>query len=64
MLSAIDREGTIGVGVSLPEAGMYSIGIPEDCEAEDYEYVMLKDAATGKAAAPSAGCSDPWRTAP
>ena len=29
---------------------MYSIGIPEGCEAEDYEYVMLKDAATGKAA--------------
>ena len=50
LLSAIDREGTIGVGVSLPEAGMYSIGIPEDCEAEDYEYGMLKDAATGKAA--------------
>lgn len=50
LLSAIDREGTIGVGVSLPEAGMYSIGIPEDCEAEDYEYVILKDAATGKAA--------------
>lgn len=50
LLSAIDREGTIGVGVSLPEAGMYSIGIPEDCEAEDYEYVMLKDVATGKAA--------------
>ena len=50
LLSAIDREGTIGVGVSLPEAGMYSIGIPEDCEAEDYEYVMLKDAATGKTA--------------
>ena len=50
LLSAIDREGTIGVGVSLPEAGMYSIGIPEDCEAEAYEYVMLKDAATGKAA--------------
>ena len=50
LLSAIDREGTIGVGVSLPEAGMYSIGIPEGCEAEDYEYVMLKDAATGKAA--------------
>lgn len=50
LLSAIDREGTIGVGVSLPEAGMYSIGIPEDCEAEDYEYVMLKDAAMGKAA--------------
>ena len=50
LLSALDREGTIGVGVSLPEAGMYSIGIPEDCEAEDYEYVMLKDAATGKAA--------------
>ena len=50
LLSAIGREGPGGVGVSLPEAGMYSIGIPEDCEAEDYEYVMLKDAATGKAA--------------
>lgn len=50
LLSAIDREGTIGVGLSLPETGMYSIGIPEDCEAEDYEYVILKDAATGKAA--------------
>ena len=38
------------MGVSLPEAGMYSIGIPEDCEAGDYEYVILKDAVTGKAA--------------
>ena len=42
LLSAIDREGTIGVGVSLPEAGMYSIGIPEDCEAEDYEYPKIR----------------------
>lgn len=50
LLSAIDREDTIGVGLSLLVAGMYSIGILEDCEAEDYEYLVLKDAATGKTA--------------
>ena len=49
LLSAIDKEGTTKVGVSLPEAGNYIVGIPEDIGAEDYEYVVLTDAVANKA---------------
>ncbi len=37
------------IGVSLPETGEYSISIPEDCDASEYETVWLKDKETGKA---------------
>lgn len=49
LLTALDEEGEVNIGVSVPEAGMYVIGVPEGCNADDYEAVLLKDASTGKA---------------
>lgn len=48
MLSAVNKEGEVSVGVSLPEAGMYTFAIPGDCDVEAYETVVLKDNETGK----------------
>ena len=48
LLSAVSREGSVAVGLTLPEAGTYTIGLPEDCAAEGYEAVTLTDAATGR----------------
>lgn len=47
LLSAVNREGTVTAGVSLPEAGMYTFSIPEDCDLTNYEVVLLHDAVTG-----------------
>ena len=49
LLSAVSIEAEQSIGVSLPEAGEYSISIPEDCDASEYETVWLKDKETGKA---------------
>ena len=49
LLSAISIEAEQDIGVSLPETGEYSISIPEDCDASEYETVWLKDKETGKA---------------
>lgn len=49
LLSALDEEGEVKIGVSVPESGMYVMQVPEGCDATDYEAVLLKDAATGKA---------------
>ena len=49
LLSAISIEAEQDIGVSLPETGEYSICIPEDCDASEYETVWLKDKETGKA---------------
>ena len=49
LLSAIDIEGSVQVGFTAAAAGMYSFYIPEACDAEDYETVVLKDKVTGKA---------------
>lgn len=49
LLTALDEEGEVKIGVSVPEAGMYVMQVPEGCDATDYEAVLLKDAATGKA---------------
>lgn len=49
LLSALDEEGEVKIGVSVPEAGMYVMQVPEGCDATDYEAVLLKDASTGKA---------------
>ncbi|WP_297142082.1 hypothetical protein [uncultured Prevotella sp.] len=49
LLSALDEEGEVQIGVSVPEAGMYVMQVPEGCDATDYEAVLLKDASTGKA---------------
>lgn len=48
MLTALDLEGKIDVGVLAPESGMYSIFIPEDCPMEDYETVVLEDKTNGR----------------
>ena len=49
LLSAVSIEAEQNIGVSLPEAGKYTISIPEDCDASEYETVWLKDKETGKA---------------
>ena len=49
LLSAISIEAEQSIGVSLPETGEYSISIPEECDASEYETVWLKDKETGKA---------------
>ena len=49
LLSAVSREGEVKVGVSLPEAGVYSFAVPDGCDASGYEAVMLKDSKTGRA---------------
>lgn len=43
LLSAVNVEGKVAVGVSVPEAGMYTISVPDDCLAEGYETVVLED---------------------
>ncbi len=48
LLSAVDVDGTVGVGLHLDAAGGYAIGIPDDCPAYDYETVVLTDNATGR----------------
>ena len=49
LLSAISIDTEQSIGVSLPETGEYTISIPEDCDASEYETVWLKDKETGKA---------------
>ena len=49
LLSAISIDAEQSIGVSLPETGEYSISIPEDCDASEYETVWLKDKETGRA---------------
>lgn len=48
LLSAVSIDGKVAVGVTVPEAGMYTIAVPDDCMAEDYETVVLDDAVTGR----------------
>ena len=48
LLSAVNIEGSLNIGVSLPEAGEYSLSIPEGCDDSKYETIWLKDAETGK----------------
>lgn len=48
LLSAVNREGSVQVGVQLPAAGNYRFFLPEECDLTDYEVVMLHDAQTGQ----------------
>lgn len=48
LLSAVNREGSVQVGVQLPTAGNYRFFLPEECDLTDYEVVMLHDAQTGQ----------------
>lgn len=49
LLSAISIEAEQSIGVSLPKTGEYTISIPEECDASEYETIWLKDKETGKA---------------
>lgn len=49
LLSALDLNGKVDVSVYAPEAGTYSIFIPEDSPVDEYETVVLKDKVTGRA---------------
>ena len=48
LLSAVNIEGKTAVGVTVPEAGMYTIAVPESCVADGYETVVLEDNVTHK----------------
>ena len=48
LLSAVSIDGKVAVGVTVPEPGMYTIAVPDDCLAEDYETVVHEDAVTGR----------------
>lgn len=48
LLSAISIDAEQSIGISLPETGEYTISIPEECDASEYETVWLKDKETGK----------------
>jgi len=48
LLSAVNIEGSLSIGVSVPTAGEYSLSIPEDCDVSKYETIWLKDKQTGK----------------
>ena len=43
LLSAVNVEGEVAIGVTVPEAGMYTIAVPDDCLADGYETVVLED---------------------
>lgn len=47
MLSAVDIEGTVSVGLNIKEAGMFAISVPEECDAAEYETVVLTDKSNG-----------------
>ena len=49
LLSAVNKETDTPLGVYVAKAGQYELGIPADCNADEYETVVLKDAATGRA---------------
>lgn len=48
LLSAVSIDGKVAVGVTVSEPVMYTIAVPDDCMAEDYETVVLEDAVTGR----------------
>lgn len=48
MLSAVDIEGIVSVGVTVKDIGTYVIKIPEYCKESDYETVILTDKFSGK----------------
>ncbi|MDM8337143.1 right-handed parallel beta-helix repeat-containing protein [Mediterranea massiliensis] len=47
LLSAVDKAGSVQIGLSVPQTGMYSLYITADCDAYDYETVVLEDKLTG-----------------
>ena len=50
LLSAVSRSGEVAVSLNVPAIGTYTFALPEDCDASDYEAVLLKDSRTGRTA--------------
>ena len=50
LLSAVSRSGEVAVSLNVPAVGAYTFALPEDCDASDYEAVLLKDSRTGRTA--------------
>lgn len=48
LLSAVDVDGTVPVGLYVPGAGTAVIGLGDDCRADDYDTVVLTDAVAGR----------------
>lgn len=48
LLSAVDIQGTVEVGLNVKASGMYTVSIPEDCETMEYETVVLTDKSNGR----------------
>lgn len=48
LLSAVSRSGEVAVSLNVPAVGAYTFALPEDCDASDYEAVLLKDSRTGR----------------
>ena len=38
----------MAVSLNVPAVGTYTFALPEDCDASDYEAVLLKDSRTGR----------------
>lgn len=48
MLSALDINGAVSLGLTIPEAAAYTIAIDEEAWMDEYETVVLEDKATGQ----------------
>lgn len=48
MLSALDINGVVSLGLTIPEAAAYTIAIDEEAWMDEYETVVLEDKATGQ----------------
>lgn len=48
MLSALDINGTVSLGLTIPQAAAYTIAIDEEAWMDEYETVVLEDKTTGQ----------------
>ena len=48
MLSALDINGAVSLGLTIPEAAAYTIAIDEEAWMDEYETVVLEDKTTGQ----------------
>ena len=48
MLSALDINGAVSLGLTIPQAAAYAIAIDEEAWMDEYETVVLEDKATGQ----------------
>ena len=48
MLSALDINGAVSLGLTIPQAAAYTIAIDEEAWMDEYETVVLEDKATGQ----------------